>query len=657
LCIRRFPAAQLINDRILKRFPGETMPLKLHELISKYFRFLLALIVITGCSSSAQNQDSLYVVSHYTKSEFSIPMRDGAKLFTIVYAPKDTTKDYPILMTRTPYTVAPYGINNYRNDLGPGAGYKEEGFIFVYQDVRGQFMSEGTFVNMRPFNPDKKSPSDIDEASDSYDSIDWLIKNVAHNNGKVGVYGISYPGFYSIMAALSGHPNLVAVSPQAPIADWFACDDMHHNGAFSLLMSFDFFSVFGVPHDKPTTEWGAGPRFPAPDAYTFFLNLGPLKNANGKYLKGSIPFWDEMMQHDTKDEFWKLRRTLPYLKNLKPAILTVGGWYDSEDLYGTLNSFKTIEENGPKNFNSIVMGPWYHHEWSNDAGDSFGDIKFGSNTGDYFRDSVQFPFFLHYLKNKGTLDLPKALFFETGSNKWERFAEYPPKNTKEKKLYLANNRKLLFEGTTGSGPAFDEYLSDPAKPVPYTAKHMDARAFYYRYYMNEDQRFAAERPDVLVFETEPLTDDMTIVGSIAADLTVSTSGTDADWVVKLIDVFPDDAKNPSPNPNSIKMGGYQNLIRGEILRGKFRNSLEKPEPFVPNKPEKITVNLLEIDHTFLKGHKIMVQIQSSWFPFFDRNPQTFCSIPMADEKDFQKAFNRVYHSAEYPSFIELTVLK
>jgi hypothetical protein len=629
---------------------------KLANPLAKGNLLLCAILLCTGILY-AGNKDSLYVASHYAKHEYTIPMRDGVKLFTIVYTPLDTTKDFPILMTRTPYAVAPYGAANLRAELGPGAGYMEEGFIFVYQDVRGQFMSEGTFVNMRPFQPDKKSPADIDEASDTYDTIDWLITHVAHNNGKVGVYGISYPGFYSVMAALSNHPNLVAVSPQAPIADWFACDDMHHNGAFSLLMSFDFFSVFGLPRSAPTTQWGQPFQAPAPDAYTFFLHLGPLKNANKKYLKGNIAFWNEIMEHDTKDAFWQSRNTLPYLKNISAAVLTVGGWYDSEDLYGTLNTFKTIEQNGPKNLNCIVMGPWYHHEWSSETGNSFGDIPFGTNTGDYFRDSIQFPFFLHHLKGKGELNLPKAIMFETGTNTWNKFSVYPPKNIVSKAVYLSDSGRLTFSPVTQPTQQFDEYISDPAKPVPYTALHPDSRAFYQKFYMNEDQRFAAERPDVLVYESDPLAENLRVVGGVAANLTVSTSGTDGDWVVKLIDVYPDDEKNPVPNPKNVKMGAYQCLVRGEILRGKFRNSLEKPVPFTPDKPENLTITLLDVDHTFLKGHKLMVQVQSSWFPYYDRNPQTFCKIPDAEEKDFQKARIRLYHGAAGQSWLQLPVLQ
>ncbi len=605
----------------------------------------------------AQNQDSLYVVQHYNKFEYQIPMRDGVTLFTAVYTPKDSSTDYPILFARTPYTIAPYGSTNFKSSLGPSDHFTKEGYIFVYQDVRGRFMSGGNFVNMTPFIPNKKDSTDVDESSDAFDSIEWLIKNIRHNNGKVGIWGISYPGYYAAMSAINAHPNLVAVSPQAPIANWFVGDDMHHNGALSLLMSFDFFSVFGIPRSGLTTQWPAGFKAPSPDAYTFFKNLGPLKNADEKYFKKSIPFWTDIFSHETYDDFWKSRTTLAHFKNTAPAILTVGGWYDSEDLYGTLKTFQTIEQSNPKQFNALVMGPWFHHGWPTETGDSFGDISFGVKTGEFYRDSVEFPFFNYYLKGKGNWHFPKALVFETGTNKWESFSAYPPENTEAQKLYFQSRGKLGFNENNSEKDEFDEYISDPAKPVPYTAKHVDSRGFYYRFWMNEDQRFAAERPDVLVYESDPLDTNFTIIGEIEAEFYASTSGTDADWVVKLIDVYPDDAKNPSPNPKSIEMGGYQMMLRGDIFRGKFRNSYEKPEPFVPGQPTKIKMTMPDVSHSFLKGHKIMVQIQSSWFPFFDMNPQKFCNIYRAGTEDFQKATQRIYHSAKYPSFLTVHRLK
>lgn len=600
-------------------------------------------------------QDSTYIAEYYTKHEYQIPMRDGAKLFTAVYVPKDTSQVYPILFLRTPYTVAPYGEKNYNRFLGPSKAFTTEGYIFVYQDVRGKFMSEGEYVNMRPYIPEKKTNKDVDESSDTYDTIDWLINNLKHHNGKVGMWGISYPGFYAAMGTINAHPNLVAVSPQAPIVNWFIGDDMHHNGALSLLMTFDFFSVFGLPRPVPTTDWGKGFEAPSQDAYTFFLNLGSLKNVNDKYFKKNISFWNEVAQHGTYDKFWQTRNTFPYFNKIKPAVLTVGGWYDSEDLYGTLHTYQSIEEKNPKAFNELVMGPWVHGGWNRGKGNELGAISFGSNTSQYYQDSIEFPFFNCYLKEKGSLALPEASIFITGSNEWRKFDNWPPKNSEVRNLFITDGNKLSFEKSTKN--SFDEFVSDPNKPVPYTAKFHDSRQMYNREYMIEDQRFAASRPDVLIYQTDVLEDSVTIVGPIEAELYVSTTGTDADWVVKVIDVFPDSAGNPKPNPQQFEMGAFQQLIRGDIMRGKFRNSYEHPEPFKPGEVTKIKLTLQDVAHTFLKGHRIMIQIQSSWFPFFDRNPQKFCDIYNADENDFQKATHRVYHSEKYPSAIKINLLK
>jgi putative CocE/NonD family hydrolase len=617
----------------------------------------ISVAVLFSFQLSCQSQGVDWIKQNYTKKEYRITMRDGIKLFTSVYSPKDTSKEYPILMVRTPYTVAPYGEDNYLNHLGPNEEFTKQGFIFVFQDVRGKFMSEGEYVNMRPYIPDKKSNKDVDESSDTYDSIDWLVKNIKHNNGKVGIWGISYPGFYAAMSLMDSHPALKAVSPQAPISDWFIGDDMHHNGALTLSMSFDFFKTFDQPRNGLTTQWQKGPEYASPDMYNFFLNLGSLSNVNKKYFKGTLPFWNEILQHGTYDEYWKARCNLPYFKNVKPAVLIVGGWYDSEDFYGPLHIYKSIEEKNKNNNTHIVIGPWSHGGWARTDGDSFADFKFGENTSDYYNKNILLPFFNYYLNGIGENTTPEAITFRTGTNIWEKYDQWPPANIKATELFFAKDNKLTWDNPTEKKNLYDEYLSDPNKPVPYTSKFHDSQQMYWRTYMDDDQRFASSRPDVLAFETEPLQDDMTISGPIKADLFVSTSGTDADWVVKVIDVFPDDAVNPNPNPDNIEMGGYQRLLRYEIMRGKFRNSYEKPEPFVPNKPTEVKIDLNDIDHTFLKGHKIMVQIQSSFFPFFDRNPQKFEDIYSAKDSDFQKAFNRVYFSKNYPSHIKLSVLK
>jgi uncharacterized protein len=619
---------------------------------TKLFAIIFLLIQL---SCTAQGVD--WIKQNYTKKEYRILMRDGVKLFTSVYAPKDTTKVYPILIVRTPYTVAPYGEENFASHLGPNEDFTKEGFIFVFQDVRGMFMSEGKYVNMRPYIPNKKSNADVDESTDIYDTIDWLVKNIKHNNGNVGIWGISYPGFYAAMSLLDSHPALKAVSPQAPIADWFVGDDMHHNGALSLSMAFDFFRVFDQQRDSLTTKWKAGPKYPSPDMYSFFLNMGPLSNANEKYFKNKLPFWDETQLHPNYDEFWKSRCNLPYFENIKPAVLIVGGWYDSEDLYGPLHIYQSIEEKNKNNNTHLVMGPWYHGGWARSDGDSFGDFNFDQNTSDYYNKNILLPFFNYYLKGIGELNLPEAVTFRTGENTWVNHDEWPPKKSETTPLYFEKNKKLSWQKSSSTKNDYAEYLSDPDKPVPYTAKFYDSQTYYYRTYISEDQRFSSARPDVLAFETEPLENDVVVSGPIQADLFVSTSGTDADWIVKVIDVYPDDEKDPEPNPNNVEMGRYQRLLRLEIMRGKFRNSLEKPEAFIPNKPTEVKISLNDIDHKFLKGHKIMVQVQSSYFPFFDRNPQKFVNIYKAKESDFQKAFNRVYFSKKYPSQIKLNILK
>jgi putative CocE/NonD family hydrolase len=636
----------------MKIFNTNQKEIKMKRIFILVFSILL---LYSFTSSFAQGID--WIKEHYIKKDYRIQMRDGIKLFTLAYSPKDTTKNYPILMLRTPYTVAPYGEDKYPQNLGPNETFAKDGFIFVFQDVRGQFLSEGKYDNMRAYIPNKKSNKDIDETTDTYDTIDWLVKNLKHNNGNVGIWGISYPGFYAAMSLIDSHPALKAASPQAPIADWFIGDDMHHGGALTLSMSFNFFKGFDQQRDSLTTTWKPAPKYDSPDMYNFFLKLGPLSNANEKYLKGKLPFWNAMLKHGNYDEFWKSRNNLSYFKNVKPAVLIVGGWFDSEDLYGPLNIYKSIEEKNSKNQTHLVMGPWYHGGWSRSDGSSFGDFKFGENTSEYYNKNILLPFFNYYLKGTDVLNLHEAITFRTGSNTWVNYDEWPPMNAEKKSIYLSPNNKLSWDKPTEKKNLFDEYLSDPNKPVPYSGKFHDSGLHYYRTYMSDDQRFASARPDVLVYETETLEKDITVAGPILADLFVSTTGTDADWVVKLLDVSPDGAIDPDPNPNNIEMGGYQRLIRFEVLRGKFRNSFEKPEPFIPNKITEVKINLNDVDHTFLKGHKIMVQIQSSFFPFIDRNPQKFVDIYNAKDEDFTKAFHRVYFSRQYPSNISFGVMK
>ena len=622
--------------------------------MSRYFSRSVAICVVLfllhGFSTA---QTEAEVKAAYTKREQLIPMRDGVKLFTAIYSPKDQSQTYPIMLTRTPYTVFPYGPEQYKPVLGPSLFLQKEKYIFVYQDVRGKFMSEGEYVDVRPHKPKKNGPKDIDESSDAYDTIAWLLKNVPNNNGRVGMWGISYPGFYTSMGVIDAHPALKAASPQAPIVDWFIGDDFHHNGALFLPHAFNFFATLGKHRPKPTTEFP--PRFQhgTPDGYRFFLEMGPLANANRKYLKGEVQFWNDLMEHPNYDAFWQARDIRPHLRNIKPAVMTVGGWFDAEDLFGALNTYKTIEETNPGIRNTLVMGPWFHGGWARGEGESLGDINFGSKTSLAYQETVELPFFNCLLKDKCDGQIPEAMVFETGSNTWRRYDSWPPKNVESRDLYLTANGGLAFApDKTVAG--FDEYVSDPARPVPFingTAIGMT------REYMVEDQRFASRRPDVLVYQTPILDRDVTLAGPIKATLFVSTTGTDSDFVVKLIDVFPDSMADPDPNPAGVTMGGYQMLVRGEPMRAKFRNSYSTPEPMTPGKVTKVEFTLPDVNHAFLRGHRIMIQIQSSWFPLVDRNPQKFLDINRATESDFQKATQRVYRSAPNNSRITVSVLK
>ncbi|MGK9125791.1 CocE/NonD family hydrolase [Olivibacter sp. SA151] len=602
-----------------------------------------------------QHEDSLYIRAHYTKIERYIPMRDGVKLFTSIYIPKDTTKKYPFLINRTPYTVAPYGEDNYKNTLGPDPLFIKEGFIFVYQDVRGKWMSEGVYEDIRPHIKEKKQKHQIDESSDTFDTIDWLLKNIDHNNGKAGLYGISYPGFYSTAALPGAHPALKAVSPQAPVTDWFRGDDFHHNGALFLADAFNFYSSFGVPRPKPVTPANAPQRvkFNMNDNYGFFMQIGALKHVKERYFGDSIRFWNDLMEHGTLDTFWQAREIVNHLDNIKPAVMVVGGFFDAEDTYGALHTYKAIEKRSPKANNRLVMGPWFHGGWVRSKGDFFGDIHFGQETSTWYQKNLELPFFTYYLKGVGSFDVAEATVFVTGTNKWKHFNTWPPKESTNRELYLQSNGKLSFHKPTEQH-SFDEYVSDPNAPVPYQDGVNQSRS---REYMIDDQRFASKRPDVMVYQSDILTEDITLVGPLMAKLKVSTSGTDADYVVKLIDVYPDDTPNPEPNPKGTLLGGYQMLVRGEVLRGKFRNSFEKPEPFIPGAVTAVNYTLPDVAHTFKKGHRIMIQIQNSWFPLVDRNPQKFIDIyKEAENKDFQKATHRIYHDEKHPSSITVGVL-
>ncbi|HXQ74609.1 MAG TPA: CocE/NonD family hydrolase [Pyrinomonadaceae bacterium] len=613
--------------------------------VLRFVLICVPLLLTTLTLHSTAQTDAVDVKAFYTKTEQSIPMRDGVKLFTAIYAPKDQSQKYPIMLNRTPYSVSPYGADAYKDALGPSENFQKEKFIFVYQDVRGKFMSEGEWVEVRPYKPKKNGPKDIDESSDTYDTIEWLLKNVPNNNGRVGMWGISYPGFYTSMGVIDAHPALKAASPQAPIADWFIGDDWHHNGTFFLPHAFNFYATLGKPRPEPTKEFP--PRFVhgTPDGYRFFLDLGPLPNANSKYLKGEIAYWNDLMNHPNYDDYWQARNIRPHLRNIKTPVMTVGGWFDAEDLFGALNTYKTIEETNPGARNTLVMGPWFHGGWARSDGDTLGGVSFGQKTSLTYRETVELPFFNCLLKDICNRELAEATVFETGSNQWRRYDSWPPKNVESREIFLAANGGLSF-GESARGDSFDEYVSDPAHPVPFINNIAIGMT---REYMTDDQRFAATRPDVLVYQTDVLDRDVTLAGPIKATLFVSTSGTDSDFVVKLIDVFP----NSAPET----MAGYQMLVRGEPMRARFRNSFSKPEAMEPGKITKIEFTLPDVNHAFQRGHRIMVQIQSSWFPLVDRNPQKFVDIYRATEADFQKATQRVYHAGANASRLTVSVLK
>jgi putative CocE/NonD family hydrolase len=609
-----------------------------------------------GCALFAQTGAKppvFDVKAHYTKYEYRIPMRDGVHLFTAVYVPKDSSHTYPILLNRTPYGIAPYGVDNYRERLGPSAKFDEAGYIFVFQDVRGRYLSEGKFVEMTPHIDHKSGPKDTDNSSDTYDTIEWLLKHVPDNNGKVGIWGISYPGFYTSSSIIDSHPALKAASPQAPMTDLFMGDDAYHGGAFQLAANFGFY-VFFKPFDEPARP----PRdfapfdYKTPDGYEFFERMGPLANAM-RYFKGGNFLWTDQVAHDTYDDYWKVRNLAPHLHNIHCAVMTVGGWFDAEDLAGPFKTYRAIEEQNPGITNILVVGPWYHGGWAGSDGDHLGPVQFNAKTAEFFRDTIQFPFFEQYLKGKGDANLPEAYVFETGTNVWRRYDAWPPKQGSSKMLYFRSGGRLAFDPPQAGEPVFDEYVSDPAKPVPF----LDYFALGFpREYMAGDQRFASRRPDVLVYQTPELERDVTIAGPLAVKLRVSTTGTDSDFIVKLIDVYPDDFPDPKPNPGHIRMGGYQQLVRGEPMRGKFRHSFEKPEPFTPGKLSAIDFEMPAVNHSFRTGHRIMVQVQSTWFPLIDKNPQKFVDIPHASAADFQKATERIYHEPAQASGIGVFVL-
>ncbi|MEX6690197.1 CocE/NonD family hydrolase [Danxiaibacter flavus] len=604
-------------------------------------KHLVIVLVVSLFSLNVFSQpiDADYPASSYTKIERSIPMRDGIKLFTAIYIPKDTTASFPFLICRTPYSCAPYGEDKFRRTLGPSPQFSKEKYIYVYQDVRGRHMSEGDFKEMTPNIANKTSDKDVDESSDTYDTVDWLLKNIAHNNGNAGLYGISYPGFYATASLPNAHPAIKAVSPQAPVTDEFEGDDAYHRGAFFLMDNFGFLNFFDAPREGPRqVNPQVDENLSIKDVQDFYTEMGPIANANKKYFQGKSKIWDQYLQHDTKDSFWQARNIRPHLKNIKPATLVVGGWFDAEDMFGALKTYEAIELQNTPNNNYLLMGPWTHGAWAGKDWKSFAGYSFDQNANEKYQ-SLVLSFFNYYLKNEGKFDATDATVFITGSNEWKNFEQWPPKQSQVQKWFFKKKHGLSASADAADG--FDSYVSDPANPVPYINERSSDRV---NEYMAADQSFASKRSDVLWFESDVLNEDVTIAGAIHASMFVSMTGTDADFVVKLIDVLPDENKT-------------QQLVRAEILRGKFRNSYEKPEAFEPNKITQTDLTLNDAAHTFKKGHKIMVQIQSSWFPLVDRNPQKFMRIPEAKASDFQKSTIKFYYGSKYKSSISLPVLK
>jgi len=612
------------------------------------FLFLIA-VDATAFEDKKTDERAEYIRENFAKYEYSIPMRDGKELYTVVYVPYDSSQKYPFLLFRTPYASDLYGANKYSKRLGPSESFEQDGFIFVSQDVRGQFRSEGQYVNMRPQDAYKRGGKAVDDATDTYDTIEWLLKNIQNNNGKVGMWGVSYPGYYTSVASINAHPALKAISPQAPIADWFF-DDFHRNGAFVLSMAFAFMDVFDNFPDGKHDYWPEGTKMPLFDGYQFYKDMGPLNQANEKYFKGTRPFWNELVTHPNYDDFWQARNLLPHLKKTKPATLVVGGWYDTEDLYGPLKTYETMSDHNKKEHIKLVMGPWFHGQWNSEEASNMGEAQLGFNTSKWFQKRILLPFFQKHLKD-GQADIATATVFETGANRWRSFSQWPPKNVSTKTLYFSANEELAEKSSTNT-KGFSEFISDPNKPVPHSKK---IGRGWDKEYMAEDQRFTARRPDVLTFESEPLTEDLTISGDLQLALQFSTSQTAADIIVKLVDVFPKIDSNTEKFDK--KHGNRHELVRWGSIRGRFRDSMSEPKPFVANQVTPVNFDLYDVLHTFKRGHKIQFQVQSSMFPFLDRNPQKYVdNIFEAKESDFIKANHRLYHGKNTASKVTFKVL-
>ena len=602
---------------------------------------LCAAVVPTGARQADES-----IANRFTVDDVMVPARDGVRLHARIFRPKDQREPLPIIMQRTPYGVgnAQAKFTSYLKALA------EDGYIFVFEDIRGKFGSEGTFVMQRP----ARAPGDtttLDEGTDTYDTIDWLLKNVPANNGRVGMLGVSYDGWTTIMAAIEPHPALKAISPQASPADMFLGDDFHHNGAFRLSYGFEYAAMMET--GKNVEQF----KFDRPDTYDWYLALGPLDNANRKYLHEKIPTWNDFVLHPNYDGFWTRQTMVPHLREVKVPTLNVAGWWDQEDFYGPIRIYDALEQNDPRGINHLVVGPWNHGGWSRGSGDRLGPVEFGSATAEYFRDQIQAPWFAFFLKDRGRLDLPEALTFEAGTNRWRRWDAWPPKaEAHDRNLYFSDSRSLSFDKPpTSPAKAFDSYVSDPANPVPYRHRPIEPTYFpggsRWPTWLVEDQRFVEGRPDVLSLKGQVLDSDLSIAGEVVADLFAATTGTDADWIVKLIDAYPDSY------PAKPELAGYELMVSNEVFRGHFYGGFDRPTPIPANQVREYRFSLHTQNYTFLKGHRLMVQVQSSWFPIIDRNPQTFAkNFFQARAADFRKATERVYRSAEYPSHVTLPVV-
>jgi hypothetical protein len=623
---------------------------------------LAAALVVSGpVAAPAETHTTsgkAWVREHYTKHDHRVPMRDGARLFTSVYVPKTCPARRAILLTRTPYSVAPYGVDSYPEKVGPSEAAMKEGFVFAYQDVRGLALSEGDWVDVRPLRPSPAGEG-TDESTDTWDTVDWLVKNVPCSNGRVGMWGISYPGFYALAGLVAAHPALKAVSPQAPVTDVYLGDDAFHNGAFMLAANFGFYAAFKPRPGGPERPGPFRPfEYGTPDGYRFYLDLGPLWTGSERHGLLDRPDWRANLEHSSYDAHWQARSIWRHLRDVAPAVLTVGGWFDAEDLMGPLRTHRALAAQSPRTTRHLVMGPWTHGGWAFTDGRRVGNVDFAQGTSEWFQTQVELPFFLRHLEGRDGPPLAEATVFETGTNRWRSFEAWPPAGTSPRAFYLRADGALSTDPPQDAGDASDRYVSDPARPVPYVGHvQMGMQGDY----MTEDQRFAATRPDVLVYESPPLEEDLTVLGPIGVELHVATSGTDSDFVVKVVDVYPNDFPTPEWTgegvrpANHVRMGGYQQLVRGEPFRGRFRRSLERPEPFAPNAPDVLRFDLPDVAHVFRRGHRVMVQVQSSWFPLTDRNPQTFVDIPRARPEDFRPATQRVFRSKDRPSAIVFRV--